>query len=197
MAAHRAVIATSLPDHILPVGIIATHPVLTTLVLVRMVKVNAGIISSHLMSIPFILELTNSLSPGSKDSSRTPPRGPAADRRSYGDYMSNYRSSYSNRSHRSSPPSPRWRDRSRYRDRDRVYDAPRSRSRDWHSRSDSRSRSRSRSPSRGRRRGYGHESREIMLEGVPVDMNEDDVRITPPINRWRIDGLLATFPPAY
>ncbi|OAX83643.1 hypothetical protein ACJ72_01992 [Emergomyces africanus] len=114
------------------------------------------------------------------DTSRTPPRGPAADRRHPGgdsdipmarDYRPRERDEY-RRPSRS--PGPR-RGRSSYRDRDRegyrspVYDS--------RSRSYSRSRSPSRSRShRGPRRPYfGQESREIMMEGIPVDMNEDDI----------------------
>lgn len=57
--------------------------------------------------------------------------------------------------------SPPRRGRQGYRDRDREgYQSP-----DY---------SRSRSPRRGQS-GFGTESREIMLEGFPVDMTEDDV----------------------
>ncbi|KAG5291240.1 RNA-binding protein [Histoplasma capsulatum G186AR] len=70
---------------------------------------------------------------------------------------------------------PRHRGRPSYRDRDREgYRSPGydSRSR---SRSKSRSRSRSRSQRGPRRPYYGQESREIMMEGLPVEMNEDDI----------------------
>ncbi|KLJ13854.1 hypothetical protein EMPG_11236 [Blastomyces silverae] len=114
------------------------------------------------------------------DTSRTPPRGPAADRMHPGgdgeisvtrDYRPRERDDYQ----RPSWSPPRHRGRSSYRDRDREgYRSP---GYDSRSRSHSRSRSRSRSRSeRGRRRPYyGQESREIMMEGLPVDMNEDDI----------------------
>ncbi|KAL2373243.1 hypothetical protein RJ035_006011 [Blastomyces gilchristii] len=113
------------------------------------------------------------------DTSRTP-RGPAADRMHPGgdgeistsrDYRSRERDDY----RRPTWSPPRHRGRSSYRDRDREgYRSP---GYDSRSRSHSRSRSGSRSRSqRGRRRPYyGQESREIMMEGLPVDMNEDDI----------------------
>ncbi|KKZ60702.1 hypothetical protein EMCG_04629 [[Emmonsia] crescens] len=114
------------------------------------------------------------------DISRTPPRGPAADRRHPGgdgdipmarDYRPRERDEYP----RPSRSPARRRGRTSYRDRDREgYRSPgydsRSRS---HSRSQSQSRSRSQ---RGPQRPYyGQESREVMMEGLPVDMNEDDI----------------------
>lgn len=69
---------------------------------------------------------------------------------------------------RGSPPSPHMRGRSSgYRDRDREgYRSP---SYDRYEHSRSRSRDRRRRPQ------YGQESREVMLEGAPADMNENDV----------------------
>ena len=119
----------------------------------------------------------------------TPPRGPAADRRpnNSGDgppsgprEMRQDRQGRGRGDPRRTSPSPprRARGRSGYRDRDREgYRSPKygSRSRSV-SPSYSRSRSRSRSP-RGRRPPhYGPESREVMMEGLPMDMKEDDVR---------------------
>ncbi|EER42024.1 RNA-binding protein [Histoplasma capsulatum H143] len=110
------------------------------------------------------------------DISRTPPRGPAADRRHPGrddeipmarDYRPRERDKY----RRPSWSPPRHRGRPSYRDRDREgYRSPGydSRSR---SRSKSRSRSRSRSQRGPRRPYYGQESREIMMEGLPI-LNE-------------------------
>ncbi|KAL2008987.1 hypothetical protein VTN00DRAFT_7181 [Thermoascus crustaceus] len=112
-------------------------------------------------------------SPG--DLARTPPRGPAADRRrdhsrerdSRADYRGRDRDDYRRRTSRSPPPR---RGRPAYRDRDREgYRSPGYRS---HSRSYSRSRSRS--PRRGRP-PYGQESKEVMMEGLPVDMAEEDI----------------------
>lgn len=67
-------------------------------------------------------------------------------------------------------PSPRGQGRRGYRDRDREeYRSPPYRSR-------SRTRSPSRSPRRGRSPYYGGPpSREVILEGLPLDMVEDDV----------------------
>ncbi|EAS31865.1 RNA-binding protein [Coccidioides immitis RS] len=111
------------------------------------------------------------------------PRWPAADRR-YNNNLDDARSAardqrpdYRGRNRedfRRSPPS--WRGRSGYRDRDREgYRSP-----TYHSRSRSRSRARShtRSRSRSHRRRpphYGIESREVMMEGLPVEMNEEDI----------------------
>ncbi|KAE8355146.1 hypothetical protein BDV28DRAFT_129586 [Aspergillus coremiiformis] len=112
-----------------------------------------------------------SRSPG--DRSRSPPRGPISDRRH--DYSrdapdarprfrSRDRDEYRRRSSRSPPPR---RGRLAYRDRDREgYRSPGFRSR-------SRSHSRSRSPRRNRH--YGQESREVMMDGLPVDMAEEDI----------------------
>ncbi|KAL4946100.1 hypothetical protein BDV06DRAFT_235347 [Aspergillus oleicola] len=118
-----------------------------------------------------------SRSPG--DSSRNTPRGPAADRRR--DYS---------RDHSGSRPRYRSRDRDwdrdrdrddfrrprhGYRDRDREDYRSRSRSRDRdRDRDRSYSRSRGRSPRRGRPQ-YGQESREVMMDGLPVDMVEEDI----------------------
>ena len=135
-----------------------------------------------------------------EDTSRIPPRGPAVDRRYGGDshggggreysrerdsrreYQALDRDDYPRHSSRS--PQPPRRGRTGYRDRDREdYRSP---SYDNHSRSYSRSHSRpnSRNRSRGQRSGrgpyYGQESREIMMEGLPVDMVEDDVGILIP-----------------
>ncbi|EEH35626.2 rna-binding protein [Paracoccidioides lutzii Pb01] len=114
------------------------------------------------------------------DNSRTSPRGHAVDRRYHGgdgdiSIARDYRSRERNEYRRPSRSPPRRRGRSSYRDRDREgYRSP---GYDSRSRSYSRSRSRSRSRSqRGTRRPYyGQESREIMMEGLPVDMNEDDI----------------------
>ncbi|EEQ35593.1 RNA-binding protein [Microsporum canis CBS 113480] len=114
-----------------------------------------------------------------------------ADRRrenSADDYRDKGREPY-RQSSRSPPRYYRGRDAG-YRDRDREgyrsppsYDMRYSRSRS-HSRTRSRTRSRSRSYSRSRSKGrrharplrhYGTESREIMMEGLPVDMTEEDV----------------------
>lgn len=115
-----------------------------------------------------------------------------ADRRrenSADDYRDKGREPY-RQSSRSPPRYYRGRDAG-YRDRDREgyrsppsYDMRYSRSRS-HSRTRSRTRSRSRSYSRSQSKGrrharplrhYGTESREIMMEGLPVDMTEEDVR---------------------
>ncbi|PGH00049.1 hypothetical protein AJ79_08320 [Helicocarpus griseus UAMH5409] len=116
------------------------------------------------------------------DISRTPPRGPAAGRRyPDGDYpmirdsRPDYRPRERDEYRRPSRSPPRRRGRSTYRDRDRegyrspIYD---SRSRSY---SRGRSRSRSRSQRGPHRPYYGQESREVMMEGLPVDMNEDDI----------------------
>ncbi|PGH14350.1 hypothetical protein AJ80_05940 [Polytolypa hystricis UAMH7299] len=116
---------------------------------------------------------------------RSPPRGPTLDRRYDSgdrDYPASRdpRTEYQGRDHdehrRSSRSPPRWRGRSGYTDRDREgYRSP---PHDGRRRSYSRSRSQSRSRSdrRGRRPPYfGPESREVMMEGLPVEMNEDDI----------------------
>jgi len=104
--------------------------------------------------------------------SRTPPRRPAADwRRDYprdhSDSRSRYRSRDLEEPRQRSSRSPPRRPRHGYRDRDREGYRSRSRSRSY-------SRSRSRSPRRGRPH-YGQESREVMMDGLPVDMAEEDV----------------------
>ncbi|KAJ9310369.1 hypothetical protein DTO217A2_148 [Paecilomyces variotii] len=125
---------------------------------------------------------------GRKDNSRALPRGPAADRRR--DYprerepRSDYyrgrdrdRDDYRRRPSRSPPR----RGRAGYRDRDREgYRSP-----DYDSRS--RSYSRSRSPRRNRPH-YGHESKEVIMEGLPVDMVEEDIsnELT---EQYHIEGL--------
>lgn len=104
--------------------------------------------------------------------SRTPPRRPAADRRrdyprDHSDSRSRYRSRDLDEPRRRSSRSTPRRPRHGYRDRDREGYRSRSRSRSY-------SRSRSRSPRRGRPH-YGQESREVMMDGLPVDMAEEDV----------------------
>ncbi|RAL12210.1 putative G-patch domain protein [Aspergillus homomorphus CBS 101889] len=118
---------------------------------------------------------SRSRSPG--DLPHSPPRGPAAERR--GDYArdrpssrpryrSRDRDDFRRRSSRTPPPR---RGRPAYRDRDREgYRSP-----GYASRSRSYSRSRSRSPRRSRHSHYGQESREVMMDGLPVDMVEEDV----------------------
>ncbi|KAE8148802.1 hypothetical protein BDV25DRAFT_11957 [Aspergillus avenaceus] len=111
-------------------------------------------------------------SPSPGDHSRSPPRGPPADRRpdysrdrpdSRPRFHSRDRDDYRRRSSRSPPR----RGRPAYRDRDREgYRSPGYGSR-------SRSHSRSRSPRRGRY--HGQESREVMMDGLPVDMAEEDI----------------------
>ncbi|KAJ5116327.1 G-patch domain protein [Penicillium angulare] len=107
---------------------------------------------------------SRSRSPG--DHSRSPLRNPTDRRHDYPrdpDPRSRYRNrdqdDYRRRSSRS-PPSRRG--RQSYQDRDREgYRSP--------------GYSRSRSPSRRGRSNFGQESREIMLEGFPVDMTEEDI----------------------
>jgi hypothetical protein len=102
---------------------------------------------------------------GNKDRSRSPPRRPAIDRRhersrdpeSAAGYRGQGRDDYRRRNSRS----PDRRGRQTYRDRD-------------HEGYRSGSHSRSRSPRRGQS-NIGFESREVMMEGFPVDMTEDDV----------------------
>ncbi|KAL2807688.1 hypothetical protein BJX63DRAFT_411528 [Aspergillus granulosus] len=111
---------------------------------------------------------SRSRSPG--DQSRTPPRGPALDRRheyprDHSDSRSRYRSRDHDEFRRRSSRSPPRRPRGGYRDRDREG---------YRSRSRSRSYSRSRSPRRDRPH-YGQESREVMMDGLPVDMTEEDI----------------------
>ncbi|OJJ99950.1 hypothetical protein ASPACDRAFT_78874 [Aspergillus aculeatus ATCC 16872] len=131
---------------------------------------------------------SRSRSPG--DLPHSPPQGPASERR--GDYTKDrpnsrprYRSrdrdDYRRRSSRSPPPR---RGRPAYRDRDREgYRSP-----GYGSRSRSYSRSRSRSPRRGRHSHYGQESREVMMDGLPVDMVEED--ITDELKEfYNVDGL--------
>ena len=112
-----------------------------------------------------------------KDSRRSPPRGPANRRRDYSRdrdrdrsrprYRSRDRDDYRRRPSRSPPPR---RGRPVYRDRDREgYRSP-----EYDSRSRSRSRSRNRSY-RPSRPSYGPESREVMMDGLPVEMVEEDV----------------------
>ncbi|KAI1910128.1 hypothetical protein LOZ65_006421 [Ophidiomyces ophidiicola] len=127
----------------------------------------------------------NTCSPPHEDMSRNmPPRRSAADRRPTDDdgTSSSRGRDYRGRErdgHRRSPPS--WRDRSGYRDHDRegyrspTYDDRRRSYSPSHSRSRSRSRSRRQRPPH-----YGIESREVMMEGLPIDLNEDDVGLTPP-----------------
>ncbi|KAI1947567.1 hypothetical protein LOZ56_006211 [Ophidiomyces ophidiicola] len=127
----------------------------------------------------------NTCSPPHEDMSRNmPPRRSAADRRPTDDdgTSSSRGRDYRGRErddHRRSPPS--WRDRSGYRHHDRegyrspTYDDRRRSYSPSHSRSRSRSRSRRQRPPH-----YGIESREVMMEGLPIDMNEDDVGLTPP-----------------
>ncbi|KAL4951028.1 hypothetical protein BDW69DRAFT_170926 [Aspergillus filifer] len=134
-------------------------------------------------------------SPG--DPSRNVPRGPAADRRrdhshDHADSRPRYRSrdrdwgrdrdrdDFRRRSSQSPPRRPRH----GYRDRDHEDYRSRSRSR---GRDRSYSRSRSRSPRRGRPQ-YGQESREVMMDGLPVDMVEED--ISKELKEfYRVDGL--------
>lgn len=96
-----------------------------------------------------------------KDRSRSPPRRPADRRHDYPgerDASSHYENRDRDDYHHRSPVR---RGRQGYRDRDREgYRSP--------------DHSRSRSPRRGKS-GFGPESREIMMEGFPVDMTEDDV----------------------
>ncbi|KAL3464315.1 hypothetical protein BJX64DRAFT_94859 [Aspergillus heterothallicus] len=111
---------------------------------------------------------SRSRSPGG--ASRTPPRGPAADRRheyprDHSDSRSRYRSQDRDDFRRRSSRSPLRRSRGGYRDRDREG---------YRSRSRSRSYSRSRSPRRDRPH-HGQESREVMMDGLPVDMTEEDI----------------------
>ncbi|PWY86825.1 hypothetical protein BO70DRAFT_394840 [Aspergillus heteromorphus CBS 117.55] len=99
----------------------------------------------------------------------SPPRGPAADRRrEYSrdrvnprpQYRTQDRDDYRRRSSRSPPPR---RGRPGYKDRDhKGYRSPGYRSR-------------SRSYSRSRQPHYGQESREVMMDGIPVDMVEEDI----------------------
>ncbi|KAJ5377558.1 uncharacterized protein N7496_004967 [Penicillium cataractarum] len=108
---------------------------------------------------------SRSRSPG--DHSRSPPQRPADRRREYSrdrdagaHYDNRDREDYWHRS----PPR---RGRQGYRDRDREgYRSP-----DYNHGG---SYSRSRSPRRGQS-GFGPESREIMMEGFPMDMTEDDI----------------------
>ncbi|OJJ44256.1 hypothetical protein ASPZODRAFT_135050 [Penicilliopsis zonata CBS 506.65] len=100
-----------------------------------------------------------------EDRTRSPPRGPAVERS--GEYSRDR--DYRRHSSRSPHPPPSRRGRPSYRDRDREgYRSP-----PYRSRSHSRSYSRSRSPRRGRH--FGQESREIMMDGLPADMGEEDV----------------------
>ncbi|KAL5332853.1 hypothetical protein BJX70DRAFT_91203 [Aspergillus crustosus] len=122
---------------------------------------------------------SRSRSPGG--TSRSPPSGPAADKRR--DYSRDH-SSYQSRDRvdfrQQSSRSPTRRPRHNYRDRDREGYRSRSRSRSY-------SRSRSRSPRRSRAH-YGQESREVMLEGLPVDMAEEDV--SKELNElYQVEGL--------
>src|ERR1700753_309111 len=108
---------------------------------------------------------------------RSPPRGPAAMdpsqyRRGRRDYDNDSSEPYSSRSYQRTPP--REYSRQKYRDRDREgYRSPRY---------TSRSRSRSRGSPRRRDREHsppysGNPSREIIMEGIPVDMTDQDVRL--------------------
>jgi hypothetical protein len=102
---------------------------------------------------------------GNKERSRSPPRRPAADRRrEYSrdpEFGQGYRGHGRDDYHRRNSRSPNRRGRQTYRDRDREgY------------RSGSHSRSRSPRPGQS---SIGQESREVMLDGFPVDMTEDDV----------------------
>lgn len=104
---------------------------------------------------------------------RPAPRGPAADRnRDYSrerDSRTRYRSRDRDDYRRRLSRSPPRRGRTAYRDRDRVgYRSPGYDSR-------SRSYSRSRSRRRSRQPYFGQESREVMMDGLPVDMVEEDV----------------------
>ncbi|KAL4906771.1 hypothetical protein BDW74DRAFT_166921 [Aspergillus multicolor] len=113
----------------------------------------------------------NSPSRSRSPNGRTPPRGPAADRRhDYPRDASDSRPQYQGRDRddfRRRSRSPPRRPRHGYRDRDREDYRSRSRSRSY-------SPSRSRSPRRGRSH-YGQGSREVMMDGIPVDMVEEDV----------------------
>jgi hypothetical protein len=96
--------------------------------------------------------------------SRSPQQHPADRRLDYSrdqdaQYRSRDRDDYRNRTSRSPPR----RGRQSYRDRDREgYQSP------------GYSHSRSRSP-RGGKSHFGQESREVMMDGIPQDMTEDDV----------------------
>lgn len=110
--------------------------------------------------------------------SHSPPRRPADRRHEYSTerdagqhYEDRDRDDYRHRS----PPR---RGRQGYRDRDREgYQSP-----DY---------SRSRSPRRGQS-GFGPESREIMLEGFPVDMTEDDVSSIHGRTAWTFESNALT-----
>ncbi|PWY68519.1 hypothetical protein BO94DRAFT_560923 [Aspergillus sclerotioniger CBS 115572] len=92
---------------------------------------------------------------------RSPPRNQDRSR-----FRSRDRDDY--RRHSRSPPR---RGRPAYKDRDREgYRSP-----GYRSRSRSYSASRSRSPRRSRQPHFGHESREVMMDGLPVDMVEEDI----------------------
>ncbi|KAL1968131.1 hypothetical protein VTN77DRAFT_2262 [Rasamsonia byssochlamydoides] len=122
------------------------------------------------------------VSPG--DHSRTPARRRdfSGDRDSRVDYRGRDRDDYRRRPSRSPPPR---RGRTGYRDRDREgYRSP-SRSRSY---SRSRSRSRSRSPRRGRSSHHGQESKEVIMEGLPVDMVEEDIS-SELIDYYHVEGL--------
>lgn len=111
-----------------------------------------------------------------KGRSRSPQQQPANRRLDYprdqdAQYRSRDRDDYRNRASRSPPR----RGRQSYRDRDREgYQSP------------GYSHSRSRSP-RGGKSHFGQESREVMMDGIPQDMTEDDVSLIYNWNRgWRI-----------
>ena len=99
----------------------------------------------------------------SKDNSRSPPRGPASDRmyNSAHRERSQWDERYSHSLDRGyeHSRSPRREERARYTDRDREgYQSP------------LRDRSRSRSPYFG-----GPPNRTVILEGLPIDMTQEDV----------------------
>ncbi|KAE8547741.1 hypothetical protein TMatcc_009554 [Talaromyces marneffei ATCC 18224] len=118
------------------------------------------------------------------DHTRDAPRGPAGHRRPEypEDRDRDYRGSRDD-FRRSSPHRSGGGGRQAgYRDRDREgYRSPEYD--DTRSRSPSRSRSRGRNRDRDRERHRGHvqESREVIMEGLPVDMVEEDVRQLHPV----------------
>ncbi|KAF3397198.1 hypothetical protein DPV78_008203 [Talaromyces pinophilus] len=120
------------------------------------------------------------------DHARDAPRGPAGHRRP--DYSEDRDRDYRGRDdyRRSSPPRRGGGRQAGYRDRD--YEGYRSPEYDnSRSRSPSRSRSRGRNRDRDRHRGNVQESREVIMEGLPVDMVEEDVRQLYPISNELIE----------
>ena len=124
-----------------------------------------------------------------KDMSRSPPHGPAAnngrnDHRNDGDWDRGSRQYDRGYTHRDrSSPSPR-RGRGWYRDRDREdYQSPSY---------DSRSRSRSSREERPRRYA-APPNKEIMMEGLAIDMTEEDVRSSLPTLPQPFQSLVQPF----